>query len=85
MSRRELRLAFCEGKETLPTWSRALRRAKQMTMNRRGQGIFFEPYHCQFCHGIHIGSTDQVSKIKKGSPDYGDIPGYPGHEDEVVY
>jgi hypothetical protein len=48
----------------------------------------FEPYRCKACGGIHIGSQDIVSRrgkyFRKRTPQPDD-PGYPGHEQEVVY
>ncbi len=85
----EFRLASCEGKESLPTWAVARDRARKMVRARKGEGVSFEPYRCHLCGGIHIGSYDPVARKGKWGrkkpelPD--DIPGYPGHEDEVVY
>jgi hypothetical protein len=84
MSKRELQLAFCEGKDALPTWERGRRAAKAMTKAKKGQSMYFEPYRCKFCGAIHVGSVDKVTKLRKPEKDL-DVPGYPGHENEVVW
>jgi hypothetical protein len=86
--RREFVQASCEGKERLPTWKLARERANKMSKHYKADGMTFEPYRCKACGGIHIGSQDIVSRrgkyFRKRTPQPDD-PGYPGHEQEVVY
>ncbi|MGC4076904.1 MAG: hypothetical protein QM702_07685 [Rubrivivax sp.] len=54
-SKRRIRRRSCTGKQRFDDVDAAQRAISSLIRRRGPQGGWLQPYHCQFCRGVHFG------------------------------